>query len=116
MYGFVLDRTGAKPKIRMDGQNDIIALNVREDRSAGELRGYYFDHPNGQAVVYLTKSGELRYLHGNDELKVSRDKAAEALGTPDVAGEPKLIGVSLRRTVGASPMTDEAARRRETSC
>jgi hypothetical protein len=89
MHGFVLDRTGAKAKIRIDGEKDIIELTPREDRSGGELRGHFFDAPDGKAVIYISTHGGVSLYRGRDEFQVVPDKTAAPLAAATIAGEPK---------------------------
>ncbi|MCU0659245.1 MAG: hypothetical protein MUF64_29495 [Polyangiaceae bacterium] len=90
MHGFVLDRTGEKPKLRIDGANEIIELTVKEDRPRGELAGYSMIGPDGTRHLYLSVGGSLRWFKGGkDELPVTKDKDAEPLGEATAKGEYK---------------------------
>ena len=88
MHGFVLDRTGAKAKLQVDGEKDIVELTMEEDRERGELRGYKFVGPDNKRRVYITRGGGLLYFKGGDEHWVSFDKEAPPLGKPTIAGAP----------------------------
>jgi hypothetical protein len=88
MHGFVLDRTGAKAKLMIDGQKDIIELTMEEDRDGGELRGYSFVGPDNKKYIYVSKGGSLLYYKDGDEFWASFDKEADALGKPTMAGAP----------------------------
>jgi hypothetical protein len=85
--GLVLDRTGAHPKVRMDGTKDVIELTMVEDRHFGERRGWLLKSPDGKNWLYLTTEGSLSYFTARDELALNSDKAAEALPAPTVAGQ-----------------------------
>jgi hypothetical protein len=89
MVGLVLDRTGERPKVRVDGTADIVELTPAEDRFGGELRGYHLKSPDGTNVMYLSVSGGLTYYRGRDELGLRRDTDAAPLGAATVAGTPK---------------------------
>ena len=88
MHGFVLDRTGPKAKLQVDGEKDIIELTMEEDRERGELRGYKFVGPDNKRRIYITRGGGLLYFKGGDEHWVSFDKETEPLGKPTIAGAP----------------------------
>lgn len=88
MVGLVLDRTGPKPKLQMDGDKDIVELTPEEDRHAGELRGHYLRAPDGKARLYVTTGGGIKLFKGRDELWLNSDKTAAPLGAATIAGEP----------------------------
>jgi hypothetical protein len=88
MVGLVIDRTGPKPKIRMDGDKDIVELTPEEDRFAGELRGHNLRAPDNTIRLYITKGGGIRTWKGRDEVWLTSDKPAEPLGKATIAGEP----------------------------
>lgn len=85
MVGLVLDRT-AKPKLKVDGQNDIVELTQKEDRDHGKLRGYFLEAPDGTHPIYITLGGGIRYHRGNDDFSMLFDKKVEPLGSPTVTG------------------------------
>jgi hypothetical protein len=87
--GLVLDRTGERPKVRVDGEKDIIELTFVEDRHGGERRGWYLKAPDGRNILYLSAGGGLTIFRGRDELRVNSDKAADALPAATIAGEYK---------------------------
>lgn len=109
MHGFVLDRTGEKPKLRIDGQADIIELTKQEDRHAGTLRGYWFITPKGHRPVFITVDGNVRFLKGQDEFAMLSDKPADPLPPATVTGTyeapPPAYQVTLDRL---TPLTVKA--------
>jgi hypothetical protein len=88
MHGFVLDRTGAKAKLQVDGEKDIVELTMEEDRERGELRGYKLVDPDNKRRVYITRGGALLYFKGGDEHWVTFDKEVQPLGKPTISGAP----------------------------
>jgi hypothetical protein len=84
--GLVLDRTGDKAKLRIDGDADIVELTPEEDRFGGELRGTFLRAPDGKARVYLSAGGGVKLFHGNDELWVTSDKPADPLLAATITG------------------------------
>lgn len=88
MHGFVLDRTGPKPLLQVDGSKDIIELTVEEDRDRGELAGYKLVGPDNKRYIYISKGGSLVYFKGGDEFGVTFDKEASPLGKATIAGAP----------------------------
>ena len=86
----VLDRTGAKAKLRVDGTKDIIELTQEEvrQRNSGQLAGYDLVAPDGKRRVFLSVDGELTYMRGRDELPLVREGEANALGPATVVGSP----------------------------
>ncbi len=80
MHGFVLDRSGAKAKLKVDGDKEIWELTMSEDRTSGQLRGYLFVSSDGARRLYISTGGWLTYYQGGDEHQVTLDKAAPALG------------------------------------
>lgn len=89
VLGLVLDRTGVRPKVRIDGEKEITELTMEEDRFAGNRRGWYLKSPDGKNVLYLSARGGLTIFRGRDELHLNSDKAAEPLPAATVAGEYK---------------------------
>jgi len=88
MHGFVLDRTGAKARLQVDGDHDIIELTTEEDRDHGDLNGYRLVDPHDKKRIYISKGGSIRYFLNGDEFGALYDKEAQPLGTPTVAGAP----------------------------
>lgn len=85
--GLVLDRSTDTAKVQFDKSKDIIELTMVEDRHAGERRGWYLKSPDGKNVLYLSTGGSLKAWVGRDEIHLSSDKAATALGQPTIAGQ-----------------------------
>ncbi|HEU4535591.1 MAG TPA: hypothetical protein VFS00_15795, partial [Polyangiaceae bacterium] len=88
-HGFVLDRTGPKAKLQVDGSADIVELTEEESRRQGELEGYNYVDPAGKRRLFISKNGGLKYFVGGDEYYANHDKGAKALGNATVAGAPK---------------------------
>lgn len=88
-HAITLDRTGAKAKLQVDGQNDIIELTEVERRSHGELEGYEYVDPDGKKRLFISKFGGLAYFDKGDEHPMNYDKGASALGKPTIFGAPK---------------------------
>ena len=89
VLGLVLDRTSARPKVRIDGEKDITELTMEEDRFGGERRGWYLKSPDGTNVLYLGARGNLKIFRGRDDLALNSDKPAEPLPAATIAGEYK---------------------------
>ena len=85
MVGLVLDRTGS-PKLKVDGQNDIVELTQKEDRDRGTLKGYILEAPDGSKPIYITLGGGILYRRGRDEFSMGFDKKADPLGAATVKG------------------------------
>jgi hypothetical protein len=88
-HGFVLDRTGAKPKLQVDGTKDIVELTEEESRQRGTLEGHRYLDPAGKTRLFISTSGSLKYFAGGDEYYASFDKTVPPLGNATVAGAPK---------------------------
>ncbi|HEU4406331.1 MAG TPA: hypothetical protein VFS43_13785 [Polyangiaceae bacterium] len=88
-HGFVLDRTGAKAKLQVDGSKDVVELTEEEARKHGDLEGYNYLDPAGKKRIFISKGGGLRYFVGGEEYSANHDKGAKALGSATVAGAPK---------------------------
>ena len=88
-HAITLDRTGAKAKLQVDGQKDIVELTEVELRSRGELDGYDYVDPNGRKRLFISTSGGLSYFDKGDEHPMNYDKGAAALGKPTIFGAPK---------------------------
>jgi hypothetical protein len=88
MKGLVLDRTGGRFAVRLDGDDAIIQLTPEEDRHGGELRGHFLVTPDNRRMLYLSAYGGLTMFTDTDELHLLSDKAARPLGKPTVAGPP----------------------------
>lgn len=89
MVRMVVDRTGAKAKIKLEGSNDIVELTTEEARWGGKLNGYSFIAPDGKRTLFVSVHGEMLYYRGeHDEVSLVRDGDATALGAPTVKGTP----------------------------
>ncbi|MBX3208218.1 MAG: hypothetical protein KF764_24435 [Labilithrix sp.] len=95
MIHLVIDRTGDKVKIRVDGSSDIIELTQDEVRSRrGDLLGYAFIAPDGARMLFIDTGGGVSFVKGatehrsGDELPLVRDADAEPLGVATVRGAP----------------------------
>jgi hypothetical protein len=91
MVRLVVDRSGDKTKIRVDGSNDIIELTSEEvrHRNNGRLLGYAFIAPDGKRMLFVGVDGDLTFIKdGRDELPLVRDSDATALGAPTIKGSP----------------------------
>lgn len=89
MVRLVVDRTGEKAKIQLDGSNDVIELTSEEVRSRGELLGHAFIAPDGKRALFLSVHGGLIFVKdGKDELPLVFDGAAKPLGKATIAGAP----------------------------
>lgn len=94
----VLDRTGDKPKLRVDKSADIVELFVEDALDKGDLVGHWMNGPDGGHWLFLGKDGDLGYikpearanaaLHNLRHIvvSVSRDAQAEPLGAPTQRG------------------------------
>jgi hypothetical protein len=119
MVGLVLDRTD-KPKLRVDGQRDIIELTQREDRDHGTLRGYFLEAPDGKRPIYISTGGGIRYHRGGDKFDMLFDKKVEPLGAATVTGtyvkpkagweilDEKLTAISVRKRFPGVKAEDSA--------
>ncbi len=91
MVRLVVDRTGEKMKVRLDGDKDVIELTPEEvrHRSNGQLIGYALIAPDGKRRLFLGVGGDLTYIKDErDELPLVRDGEATALGEPTMKGPP----------------------------
>lgn len=91
MVRLVIDRTGDKLKMKLDGSNDVIELTQEERRArnSGTLVGYGFVAPDGTQPLFLGTNGDYTFVKdGRDELPLVRDGEGVALGAPTVKGPP----------------------------
>lgn len=88
MVGLVLDRTGDKPKYRVDGKPDIVELTQKEQREKWEhrLEGYFLVAPDGKRAFFIDEGGGITYLPDSDRYGMMFDKETEALGAATVTG------------------------------
>jgi hypothetical protein len=84
--GLVLDRSGEKPKYKLDSGPDIVELTMQDDRFAHELRGYFLVAPDGKRPLYITADGGIKFWRGNDELWMNNDKPAAPLPAATITG------------------------------
>ncbi|MFO0678010.1 MAG: hypothetical protein U0169_15855 [Polyangiaceae bacterium] len=96
MIHLVIDRTGDKAKIQMDGSPDVVELTQEEVRArqGGELLGYAFLKPDGTRALFIGTGGNLLLVKGEtdkrmgDELPLVRDADAKPLGVATIKGAP----------------------------
>lgn len=82
MHGLVIDRSGERPKIRIDGDTAIIELTARPGDSRNTQK---LVDPTGKPRLAIDEYGGVVWLdHGKD---VFRDGDAKALGAATMAGE-----------------------------
>lgn len=109
MHGFVLDRSGAKAKLKIDGEKDIWELTMEEDREHGQLRGYLFVSSDGTRRLYIATSGGLTYYTGPDEHSVTLDQAVQALGAATRKGAPvREVSAAAKLARELQPLTVRA--------
>jgi hypothetical protein len=83
LHGLVIDRSGERPKIRIDGESAIIELTARPGDTSNTQK---LVDPTGMARLVIDQHGGVVWLdHGKD---VFRDGDAPALGIATLAGEP----------------------------
>lgn len=87
MRQMTIDRISSPPRMQLDGSKDIVELTVREERDRqGRLTGYAYHAPNGSKKLFVSTSGGLSYIEGDDQLPLGREGDAPALGDPTVKG------------------------------
>jgi hypothetical protein len=79
LVGFVLDRMGERPRMRLDGTTDVIELVMRRETAIGTD----FAAPHVGVILRLMKNGDVIYLGGPaDPLDMVRDGPAAPLPAP----------------------------------
>ncbi len=96
--GFVLDRTGDKPKLKMDKTTDVVELFLEDALDKGNKVGHFMNGPDGRHWLFLGENGAFGYFkpeaRGNVEVynmdrllvPMSRDADADALGAANLKG------------------------------
>jgi hypothetical protein len=87
LVGLVLDRTGASPKMRLDGGSDIVELTVRPIDGKGRLA---LKDPSGKTRLFIDQWGGVELLTETGAVKVHRDGETTALGRATIAGTAPL--------------------------
>lgn len=75
MTGFILDRTGAKARMQLDGASGIVAL----DSEAAPFEATSLRAPKGGVVLRVGPRGEVEYYRGNESIGMRRDCDADPL-------------------------------------
>jgi hypothetical protein len=94
MVHVVVDRTGPKAKLQVEGASDIFELTQSEVRERGDLQGYAFVAPSGNAMLFIDTNGGMTYIKGatehsrGDRLPLLRSADAKPLGPATIAGAP----------------------------
>lgn len=84
LTGLVLDRSGARPKMQLDGDADVIELTPR----AGWKQGItYLKDPKGNIRLELDDRGGVLLIGQGRPQRLHWDGAADKLGAATVAGE-----------------------------
>ncbi len=84
--GFVLDRTGATPKLRMDGTVAVVQL-TREVETRGPFKvGTTYWSPDGHRVLHIDRYGWATFYSEDGPVSVFRDGDHAPLGAITVAG------------------------------
>jgi hypothetical protein len=90
--GLVLDRTGDKPKLKIDKTNDVIELFLEDALDRGNKVGTWMNGPDGKHWLFLSVEGGFGYIkpeaRGNSSAReverfatpLSRDGDADKLG------------------------------------
>ena len=95
MVGLVLDRSGAQPKLRLDGQRDVLELTVEADGNYQTVDRWLFRGPDGQVRVLLdARSGVYRWVTPSsfEGLVLTSDAPADALPEATVRAIPPRWG------------------------
>lgn len=89
MFGVVIDRSGDKPKIKIDGTKDVIELAVEkhEDRRSADADRYDLYGPDGKLWMKLGADGSVEFLRDGRTLSLSRDADAPLLGAATQIGK-----------------------------
>ncbi|MEJ7732167.1 MAG: hypothetical protein WKG00_23530 [Polyangiaceae bacterium] len=128
LVGMVIDRNGAKPKIKIDGQKDVVELHLEKHLDRGDSKGNWLNGPDGKHWMFLGEGGQLAFIkpetrdnaelrHAVGFLPMTRDADADALGaatqvgiaTPPPAKRPyqlhaeKLAGISVTTRLRMKP-------------
>jgi hypothetical protein len=94
----VLDRTGDKPKLRIDKTSGVVELFAEEAKERGDLAGTWLNGADGRPILFLGKDGGVWFIKPASRKDVSvrdvttvgvalgRDAGAEALGAPTEKG------------------------------
>ncbi len=88
--GLVLDRTGATPKVQIDGSKDIIELTVTSEGVDSRVDKWLFSAPDGRTLLWLSATkGGLRLVSAGafDGVPLSSDKAASPLPEATIRGQ-----------------------------
>jgi hypothetical protein len=90
LVGLVFDRSGAVPKVKVDGDKDIIQLTAEEVRRSGNLEGTAYKNPKNERMLFISTSGGMEFYRGRDTFRLGPIAKAEALGNPTIAGIAKV--------------------------
>ncbi len=103
LLGVVIDRTGERPKIRVDGTKEVVELLLEDETDS---RGHWLNGPDGKHWLFLSEGGSLEFIKPEARAKATlgatrwgfvglgKDAEAERLGTAGATGiatppEPK---------------------------
>lgn len=85
--GFVFDQTGATPKLRMDGSNDIVELTPEIEMRGPFKAGTAYWTPGGDRVLYIDRYGHVTLYTETGPQSVYAKGKPSPLGTATVTGQ-----------------------------
>lgn len=84
--GLVLDRTGDKPKVKIDGSQDITEVFVEDELRSGTVVGRKYRGPDSKLILLVSSDGDIEFLQQRGTARLVRDADADALGAPTKIG------------------------------
>lgn len=89
----VLDRSGPKIKMKVDGSSEIVELASAEVRSRvkSRLMGQDLFTKDGQRVLFIDVYGGVTFIRGHEELMIARVGDARPLGDATVIGNLPVV-------------------------
>jgi hypothetical protein len=101
--GIVLDRTGDKPKLRMDKANDIVELFVEDALKKGDLIGHWMNGPDGKHWLFLSENGSLGYIKPEARARASVDNLRDIAVPLHQDAKADALGAATQKGVATPP-------------
>jgi hypothetical protein len=89
--GFILDRTGDKPKFQMDKLTDVVELFMEDALDKGSKVGTFLNGPDGRAWLFIGENGSFIFI-------------PEGKRGPLALRDVERVGVQVGRDADAKPL------------
>jgi hypothetical protein len=101
--GFVLDRTGDKPKLKLDKTNDVVELFLEDAKEKGDKIGTWMNGPDGKHWLFLSVNGGLGYIKPEARANVAEYNVGKIMVPMGRDGDAEKLGEATAKGIASPP-------------